>query len=75
LTPEWGSTIKSLPTVKDYVGELFVSCVSTEYYLHGWPIAAAVLLDARRPAPRSSRSPAPNPCPATLTWWISPARA
>jgi hypothetical protein len=49
LTAEWGSTMKSLPTVGDYVGELFVSCVSTEYYLHGWPIAAAVLLDARHP--------------------------
>jgi hypothetical protein len=49
LTPEWGSTIKRLPTVRDYVGELFVSCVSTEYYLHGWPMAAAVLLDARHP--------------------------
>jgi hypothetical protein len=49
LTPEWGSTIKSLPIVRDYVGELFVSCVSTEYYLHGWPMAAAVLLDAGHP--------------------------
>ena len=49
LTPEWGSTISSLPTVRDYVGELFVSCVSTEYYLHGWPMTAAVLLDARHP--------------------------
>jgi hypothetical protein len=49
LTAEWGSTIESLPTVKDYVGELLVSCVSTEYYLHGWPMVAAVLLDARRP--------------------------
>ncbi|MGO9958701.1 MAG: hypothetical protein ACLP50_22520 [Solirubrobacteraceae bacterium] len=49
LTAEWGSTITGLPAVRDYVGELFTSCVSTEYYLHGWPIAAAVLLDARRP--------------------------
>jgi hypothetical protein len=39
----------SLPIVRDYVGELFVSCVSTEYYLHGWPMVAAVLLDARHP--------------------------
>jgi hypothetical protein len=49
LTPEWGSTMTTLPTVKDYVGELFLSCVSTEYYLHGWPMAAAVLLDAGHP--------------------------
>jgi hypothetical protein len=49
LTPEWGSTMTSLPIVGDYVGELFASCVSTEYYLHGWPMVAAVLLDARHP--------------------------
>jgi hypothetical protein len=49
LTPEWGSTITRIPTVRKYVGELFVSCVSTEYYLHGWPITAAVLLDAGHP--------------------------
>lgn len=49
LTPEWGSTITSIPTVKNYLGELFVSCVSTEYYLHGWPMVAALLLDAGHP--------------------------
>jgi hypothetical protein len=49
LTAEWGSTITTIPAVKHYVGELFVSCVSTEYYLHGWPLTAAVLLDAGHP--------------------------
>jgi hypothetical protein len=49
LTAEWGSTITRIPTVRKYVGELFVSCVSTEYYLDGWPITAAVLLDAGHP--------------------------
>lgn len=49
LTAVWGSTITTLPTVNDYVGELFVSCVSTEYYFNGWPMAAAVLVDARHP--------------------------
>ncbi|MGZ4180733.1 MAG: hypothetical protein ACXVUL_08625 [Solirubrobacteraceae bacterium] len=63
LTPEWGSTIRSLPTVKDYLGELFVSCVSTEYYLHGWPMAAAVLLDARRPGAALGPIPGADPVP------------
>ncbi len=63
LTPEWGSTIRSLPTVQDYVGELFVSCVSTEYYLHGWPMAAAVLLDARRPGAALGPIPGADPVP------------
>jgi hypothetical protein len=49
LTAEWGSTMTSLPIVTNYVGDLFVSCVSTEYYLNGWPVTAAVLLDARHP--------------------------
>ncbi len=49
LTPEWGSTISALPTAPGSVGELFVSCVSTEDYLHGWPMVAAILLDARHP--------------------------
>jgi hypothetical protein len=40
-----------------------VSCVSTEYYLHGWPMAAAVLLDARRPGVVLGRIPGANPVP------------
>jgi hypothetical protein len=45
-----------LHPVSNYVGELFISCVSTEYYLHGGPMTAAVLLDARHPAPRPGHS-------------------
>jgi hypothetical protein len=63
LTPEWGSTIKSLPIVKNYVGELFVSCVSTEYYLHGWPMVAAILLDARHPGAVPGPIPGARPVP------------
>lgn len=63
LTPEWGLTIKSLTTVKNYVGELFVSCVSTEYYLHGWPMVAAVLLDADRPGDALGPIPGAHPVP------------
>ena len=63
LVPAWGSTITHLPTVKDYVGELFVSCVSTEYYLHGWPMVAAVLLDARYPGARLGPIPGARPVP------------
>ena len=49
LTPEWGHVIKVIPSYPDAVGELFVSCVDTHYYLQGWPLTAAVLLDARDP--------------------------
>jgi hypothetical protein len=49
LTPEWGHTISTISPAADSVGELFLSCVDTEYYLHGWPLEVGVLLDARRP--------------------------
>jgi hypothetical protein len=65
LRPEWGSTIRSIPTVKTYVGELFLSCVSTEYYLHGWPMTAAVLLDARHPGAVLGPIPGADPLAGT----------
>jgi hypothetical protein len=65
LRPEWGSTIRRIPTVKSYVGELFVSCVSTEYYLHGWPLTAAVLLDARHPGAVLGPIPGAHPLAGT----------
>jgi hypothetical protein len=49
LTPEWGQAISTISPAVNSVGELFVSCVDTEYYLHGWPLQVGVLLDARRP--------------------------
>ncbi len=49
LTPEWGHTITTLPIATDSIGELFVSCIDTTYYLDGWPLTAAILLDARQP--------------------------
>lgn len=61
LTPEWGSTIQHIPIVRNYVGELLTSCVSTEYYLHGWPMTAAVLLDARHPGAAPGPLPGANP--------------
>jgi hypothetical protein len=63
LTPEWGSTITSIPTVKNYLGELFVSCVSTEYYLRGWPMVAALLLDAGHPGIPVGPIPGAQPIP------------
>jgi hypothetical protein len=63
LTPEWGSTITRLPTVKDHLGELFVSCVSTEYYVRGWPMTAAVLLDAGHPGGELGSIPGARPVP------------
>jgi hypothetical protein len=37
------------PFPEQIIGRAFLSCVDTEYYLHGWPLDAAILLDAAHP--------------------------
>ncbi len=49
LVAVWGNTIGRFAPAAGSLGELFESCVGAEYYLHGWPLAVGVLLDARRP--------------------------
>jgi hypothetical protein len=49
--------------VKDALGEVFLSCVNTEYYLHGWPLQVAVLLDGRRPGQTLGPIPGARPIP------------
>ena len=58
LTPEWGHTASAiLPFGAAITGRAFFSCIDVEYYLHKWPLDAAILLDAQRPG----RSPAALP--------------
>jgi hypothetical protein len=63
LTPEWGHAIRTISPATDSVGELFLSCVDTEYYLHGWPLQAGVLLDARQPGRVLGTIPGAHPVP------------
>jgi hypothetical protein len=49
LVGEWGGTLSTISPAQDALGEVFLSCINTEYYLHGWPLDMAVLLDGRRP--------------------------
>jgi hypothetical protein len=50
LTPEWGHVAGAiLPYPGRVIGRAFFSCVDTEYYLHGWPLDTAILLDAAHP--------------------------
>lgn len=49
LVPEFGHAIRRITRVSDSEGEVFLSCIDTEYYLHGWPLEVAVLLDAAQP--------------------------
>lgn len=63
LTPVWGNTILRIKPAENSLGELFVSCVDTEYYLHGWPLGTGVLLDARRPGQVLGALPGARPVP------------
>jgi hypothetical protein len=63
LIPVWGHTITRIQPAAGPLGELFLSCVDTEYYLHGWPLATGVLLDARRPGQVLGPLPGARPVP------------
>jgi hypothetical protein len=50
LLPEWGHVAASIaPYPEPIIGRAFFSCIDTEYYLHNWPLDAAILLDAQHP--------------------------
>ncbi|HWX96179.1 MAG TPA: hypothetical protein VNZ01_04935 [Solirubrobacteraceae bacterium] len=58
LEPQWGHVAEAIrPYPVKIIGRAFLSCVDTEYYLHGWPLETAILLDAQHPG----STPAPIP--------------
>jgi hypothetical protein len=58
LTPEWGHVAGAiLPSPDRIIGRAFFSCIDTEYYLHGWPLDAAILLDAAHPGTQPAAIP------------------
>ena len=63
LTPVWGHTLERIQPVGGSLGELFLSCADTEYYLHGWPLETGVLLDARLPGQLLGSLPGAQPVP------------
>jgi len=63
LNPVWGHTIAKIQPATGSLGALFLSCVDTEYYLHGWPLATGILLDARRPGQVIGPLPGARPVP------------
>ena len=63
LHAEFGHTIATISPDPDALGRLFVSCIDTEYYLHGWPLQAGVLLDGRQPGQVLRPIPGARPVP------------
>jgi hypothetical protein len=49
LHAQFGHTIAWISPVPGALGEVFLSCVDTEYWMDGWPLQAGVLLDGHRP--------------------------
>jgi hypothetical protein len=45
------------------VGRAFFSCIDTEYYLHNWPLDAAILVDAAHPGSAPAAIPGLSPIP------------
>jgi hypothetical protein len=63
LHVQFGHTIAWISPVHDEPGEVFLSCVDAEYYLDGWPLQAAVLLDGHRPGRVLGPIPGARPVP------------
>jgi len=58
LSARWGHVASALlPYGQPISGRAFFSCIDTEYFLRGWPMDAAILLDAQHPG----SPPAPLP--------------
>ncbi len=63
LTPVWGHTVARVSPVTAAQGELLLSCVDTHYDLHGWPLTAAVLVNAQHPGATPGPLPGATPVP------------
>ena len=63
LHAQFGHTIAWIAPVPDALGEVFLSCVDTEYWMDGWPLQAGVLLDGHRPGQVLGPIPGARPIP------------
>jgi hypothetical protein len=54
------------------VGRAFFSCIDTEYYLHNWPLDAAILLDAAHPGSSPAAIPGLAPVPGRAGYLDGP---
>jgi hypothetical protein len=63
LHAQFGHTIAWIAPVPDALGEVFLSCVDTEYWMDGSPLQAGVLLDGHRPGRVLGPIPGARPVP------------
>lgn len=73
LAAQWShvaSAIRGYPA--KVIGRAFFSCVDVEYYLHGWPLDAAILLDAAHPGITPAFIPGLEPVPGRRGFFNGP---
>jgi len=73
LAPKWGHVAAEIHRYPGrIIGRAFFSCIDTEYYLHDWPLDAAILLDAEHPGRPPAPIPGMKPVPHTLGLFNAP---
>ena len=63
LHAEFGHTVATVSPDHETLGQVFVSCIDTEYWMDGWPFQAGVLLDGHRPRQVLRPIPGARPVP------------
>jgi hypothetical protein len=63
LVAKWGHVTDQIRPVSGAQGTALLSCLSTEYYLDGWGLTAAVLLNAQHPGGPVGSIPGTQPVP------------
>lgn len=62
LRAQWSHVAAAIrPFPGNLIGRGFFSCIDTEYYLHRWPLDAAILLDAAHPGTPPAAIPGLTP--------------
>jgi hypothetical protein len=75
LKPQWGHVAGAIAAYgSQIIGRAFFSCIDTEYYLNGWPLKAAILLDAADPGRAPAAIPGMRPIPGAGGFLDGPGR-
>jgi hypothetical protein len=73
LAPKWSHVASELAPYRGaLVGRAFFSCIDTEYFLHNWPLDAAILLDAAHPGSAPAAIPGLSPVPGRAGYLNGP---
>jgi hypothetical protein len=73
LTAQWSHVASVIrPFSGTLIGRGFFSCIDTEYYLHKWPLDAAILLDAAHPGVLPAAIPGLEPVPGERGYFNGP---